>query len=590
MKNILRLFASEKKQIIPYLFALLLALGGQIARSLRPAILQFAVDGALQKSSESTSGLLRFFSPFISAMGAWHILLLAGGLLVAIAILQSACFFFRAILAGKASETIIKNLRTRLYNHIQLLPYKEYSALNTGDLIQRATGDVHTVRKTLSCRLIATVSSIFILLYTIVMIFHINSTVGIIAAVSIPLHTGFILIFFSRLRHKSEDLANAEAVLSTTVQENLTGIRVVKAFARQPYELKKFIQNSTDVFKKNLSVNNIHTVLWGISDGLFALEILLVTIYAASLVIQGSLTLGALIALISYISLIERPVSMLGRLITELAQASIAADRIYTILDKKTETLFPSGATPPFNKTIALNNVSFSYNETAPILNGISFSIESGTTLGIMGGTGSGKSTIAHILARLFEYDSGSVTVGGIELNTIDKGWVRSQVALVLQEPFLYARPILENIKLPNPKISTAEAHQAAQIASVEDDILEFESGYDTLVGERGVSLSGGQKQRLAIARALIKKSPVLIFDDSLSAVDTKTDRKIREALVEYGKNKTVIIISHRVSTLMHADKIVVLENGRIAQSGSPEHLLAEDGLYRNMYTLQLQE
>ena len=377
--------------------------------------------------------------------------------------------------------------------------------------------------------------------------------------------------------------------MTTAIQENLTGIRVVKAFTRHQYEIEKFIKRSERYRNQNLRINNSFAAFWAFSDSLSIAQVFGIILYGSLLAYRNEITAGDLVAFISYTGMLIWPVRRLGRIISNIGKSFVSANRIEAILNEKAEDIFPTNEKPEITGNIVFDSVSFSYPETQnqKILDNVSFSIKSGQTLAILGPTGSGKSSLVHLLARLYEYDSGSIKIDGKELNTIDKGWIRSQVGLILQEPFLYARTVMENIKLAVPDVSDSSARHFSKVAFLDEEINKFEKGYETLVGERGVSLSGGQKQRLAIARTLIKNSPVIIFDDSLSAVDTQTDISIRSALKEEKGNKTMIIISHRISTICDADNIIVLENGKISQEGTHEQLIAQKGLYKRIYDIQ---
>lgn len=294
-----------------------------------------------------------------------------------------------------------------------------------------------------------------------------------------------------------------------------------------------------------------------------------------------------MVAFVSYINMLVWPVRQMGRTLTDMGKAFVSLGRIEGILNESIEILDENGIKPEIKGNIEFKSVSFEYEKGKPVLSDVSFNIKAGETIALIGPTGSGKSSLVHLLPRLYEYTSGSILIDGVELNTIDKSWVRKNIGLVLQEPFLYAKTIRENIKLANPTMEDEKVIKAAKTASIHNDITSFEEGYETLVGERGVSLSGGQKQRMAIARTIINECPVVIFDDSLSAVDTETDISIRTALKKRKDKATTIIISHRISTVSEADMILVIDKGKIIQRGTHSSLIAEEGLYKRVYTIQ---
>ena len=303
----------------------------------------------------------------------------------------------------------------------------------------------------------------------------------------------------------------------------------------------------------------------------------------------GTITLGEFLVFVSYNSMLVWPVRSLGRILSEMSKTGVSMNRVGEILQAEEETDPPEALTPPMDGDIVFDHVNFDYHGINPVLKDISFTIKAGSTVGILGGTGSGKSTLMYLLDRLYDLPegSGSITVGGVDLRDIRRDWLRKNVGFVLQEPFLFSKTIKENIGVSQDAPDMGAIRHSAAIAAVDEAITEFAQGYDTIVGERGVTLSGGQKQRVAIARMLMQQSPIMVFDDSLSAVDSETDSKIRAALKTGTGDSTVILISHRITTLMHADQIIVLENGRVAQIGSHDELAAQEGVYRQIYEIQ---
>lgn len=510
-------------------------------------------------------------------------LVLAGLTLIILTALNGIFQYFRGKWSAAASEGIAKNLRDELYNHLQHLSYDYHVKAKTGDLIQRCTSDVAQIRLFLGVQLVEVSRAIFIITVSFTIMFRIYRKLTLVAVASVPFIIAYSYYFYLLVKKTFKDADEAEAGMTTVLQENLTGVRVVRAFARENYEIDKFEEKNKDYRDKVHRVIRYLAWYWSVSDFICLTQIAAVLITGVYWVVQGEISLGNLVVFVSYESMLIWPVRQLGRILTDLGKMQVAIDRIQEILEEETEFPAKEGLKPEIEGEISFNNVSFAYKEGQPILRNVSFQVKKGQTVAILGPTGSGKSTLVHLLTRLYDCQGGSILIDGYDIKEIDKKWLRKHVGLILQEPFLFACSIKENIAFADPSITEEEIYEAARIASIHEAILEFEQGYDTPVGERGVSLSGGQKQRIAIARALIRKGPILIFDDSLSAVDTETDLQIRRALQEMSKDTTTFIISHRINTLSRADLILVLEDGEIVQRGSHEELVRQEGMYRRI-------
>ena len=510
-----------------------------------------------------------------------------GGSLVIIAILRGVFLFLKSVLASKSAENTTKKIRDSLYDHIQRLPYEYHVKSETGELIQRCTSDVETIRRFVSIQLVEVAGSIFMLLFVSYIMFSLNIKMTIVSMVTMPIIFIFAFIFFSKVKKAFESADEAEAKLSTVLQENLTGIRVVKAFSRQKYEVEKFDEKNIDYRDKTYRLIRSLAIYWGASDFICFIQIGLVLVVGSIWAVQNQISLGTLVAFSTYVSMLLWPIRQLGRTLTDIGKAIVSIGRVEEILNEPIEILEVNFLKPKIKGDIKLENVYFEYEKDKPVLNNISFSVKAGSTVAIIGPTGSGKSSLIYLLARLYDYKKGSIQVDGFELKNIDKLWVRKNIGIVLQEPYLYAKTIKDNIRLANPTLEDRKVYESAKIASIHQDIKSFDKGYDTYVGERGVSLSGGQKQRIAIARTIINESPIVVFDDSLSAVDTETDIAIRKALNNRKSKSTTIIISHRISTVAEADMILVLDKGNIVQKGNHYSLLQEEGLYKRIYEIQ---
>ena len=380
----------------------------------------------------------------------------------------------------------------------------------------------------------------------------------------------------------------SEGDLMVAVQENLTGVRVVRAFGSEKQELERFDKFNQIHYDKWVRMGYTMGAYWGIGDLVTGIQVLTVIAAGAVLAYQGQLTLGEFLVFVSYNRTLSFPLRRLGRILSDMSKMKVSAERLAEILEAEEERDAPTDTAPDIRGDIAFEHVSFAY-DGADVLKDVSFTIDAGTTFGILGGTGSGKSTLGYLLDRLYDLEPGKgrITIDGRDIRTIRREHLRRNVGIVLQEPFLFSKTIAENIAIARPESSMEQIRHAASVADVDDSIMDFRDRYDTLVGERGVTLSGGQKQRVAIARTLMCGSPIMLFDDSLSAVDLTTDARIRAALREDTGYATVILISHRINTLMDADKILVLEDGKVAQIGTHEELIAVDGIYKRTYDLQ---
>jgi ATP-binding cassette subfamily B protein len=509
--------------------------------------------------------------------------------LIAVCELISGFFnYISRVSMAKGSERMINNLRIKLYAHTQNLPFEWHTNNQTGDIIQRCTSDVETVRRFVFIQLIEVLRTIILVVIAIVIMFSLNLVMATVVTVFMPFVMGYTAYFFKRIAHKFLAADEAEGALMVRVQENLTGVRVVRAFGREIYETNRFDEKNIDFANKWTTLGGTLGLYWGLGDAVSFFQLLSVIIVGSYLATTSSFSVGDLLVFLGYTGMLMWPVRQLGRIISEMSKAGVSLKRIKEIFDAPVETDAPDAITPPMDRDIEFKNVSFTYDEQ-PVLRDVSFTIKNGTTFGILGATGSGKSTITYLLNRLYDLpdDGGAITIGGVDISHIKKAYLRRNIGLVLQEPFLFSKTILENIAIASRGRELSKVRDKARIAAVDDNIMAFSKGYDTLVGERGVTLSGGQKQRVAIARTLMMNAPVMVFDDSMSSLDMETDAKIRESLREDTEGATVILISHRITTLMKADVIMVLEEGRVIEIGSHAELVEKDGIYRRVYDLQ---
>lgn len=548
-----------------------------IFNALTPQIFRFTIDSVLEGNDY----------PYL----AEHLWIMAL-ILIGVALFSGAAMYVSRYHTAKAGENFAKNMRDALFAHVQKLPMKWHDKHQTGDIIQRCTSDVEVIRNFVVTQLLEVFRTVFLVAVSFSVMVSMNVKLSLIVLLFVPLVVAYSGIFYRLIARRFTDADEAEGALSTVVQENATGVRVVRAFGREKFEMERF-REKNDIFANLwIRLGTLSGLYWGVGDLITGLQVVTIIVLGAVEAVHGTITVGEFIAFASYNTTLVWPIRGLGRILSDMSKAGVSFERVDYIIRAAEEAYQEESREENTTFDIRFSHVNFAYEEGHPVLSNLDFSIPQGSTLGILGGTGSGKSTLVQLLNRLYELQEGQgeITLGGKNIREIPLEWLRNNIGIVLQEPFLYSRTIKENIAASVPDATMEEIRQAAKIACVDDTIMSFPDGYDTLVGERGVTLSGGQRQRVAIARMLLQKAPIMIFDDSLSAVDSQTDAKIRKALSESCKNATVILISHRITTLMGADQILVLNQGKIQEQGTHEELISREGIYRQVYEIQMSQ
>ncbi len=564
-------------------------IGVSYLRTIVPLFGQYIIDVIL-KFNDRGSTLPKVLQDLMQADTQAKQLMLAAVVLVAIELLRSITIFLRRASTALFAEKVAYNLRNGLYRKLQNLEYSYHTHAETGDIIQRVTTDVEAYKRFISDQIIEVMRLVLLVGFSIWQMSRLNVALMFISLGISPVLLVVATIYFHKVKKTFEVIEDNEAKMTTHVQENVSGSRVVKAFANEKYEVEKFERLNRKFTSSSFVLIRKAALFWSLTDLICFVQFCLIAVTGILYTVQGEITVGVYTAFLAYAGNIIWPMRQLGRLVGDFSKATVAVSRLDDIKHRDDEYVKDSGTqTPDIRGNVRFENVSFKFpDSTYHQLEGISFNVRKGETIAIIGKTGSGKSTLMNLLVRLLDYQQGTIYIDDVAITEIEKHHLRQNVGIILQEPFLFSKTVEENIGIvdrgskENPRVK-----EVAKIAHVHDDIVHFENGYQTLVGERGVTLSGGQKQRVAIARMLLKPKPILIFDDSLSAVDTETDIQIRNALKREWKNSTVFIITHRITTAKEADRIFVLDHGKIAESGSHDTLIHKQGLYKTIWDIQ---
>lgn len=574
-----------------FAIGILSAVGVSLFELLNPQIICMTVDSVIGSEPMNLPAFLsemlgRYADPNYLRNHLWWIAIA----IVAVSLLSVAFRYLFRVSNAKGAETLVQSMRDQLYAHIARLPFSWHMKNQTGDIIQRCTSDVDTVKRFLSEQLTSILRIVILIALSLTFMFRMNAGLAAIATLFVPVVLAFSFFFHRRIGSRFQTCDESEGKLSAIVQENLTGVRVVRAFGRERYEEEKFNTQNEQYANLWTHLVRLMSAFWASSDLISGLQIMTIIVCGTVECVHGHMTSGEFIAFLSYNTMLTWPVRQLGRMVSELSKAGISVRRISEIMGTAPESDSVDAFCPSLKGDIRFDHVSFAYDDCPELLHDVSFTIKAGTTFGILGSTGSGKSTLMYLLTRLYDLpaNSGTITIGEVPVDRIQRTHLRRGIGMVMQEPYLFSRTIAENIAITADQTNLNAVRDASRTACLDETVTGFEQGYETFVGERGVTLSGGQKQRVAIARMLTQKTPIMIFDDSLSAVDAETDAKIRAALREKMVGTTVILIAHRITTLMQADQIIVLDRGRIVERGNHEELLRQNGIYRKIYEIQM--
>lgn len=587
--NILRFLPFTKGFRTRFIFAAFLVVFSVVVYYFMPQVIRITVDSVIGDQPFALPG---WMIGIIESFGGreWlrnNVIICAAAALTLTIISVLADFGTRACLSS-ACEGTMKKIRDKLFAHIQRLPYNWHNSNQTGDIIQRCTMDVDTIRNFISDQAIQLLRTVFLIVIALTLMFPMNVELSLIALAFIPITLVYSGIFYVLTAKKFRFADECEGQLTAMVQENLTGVRVVRAFGRERLEIDKFNNKNNEFAELWVKLGKVMGLNWGLGDLISFTQIVTIVIVGIVFAVNGTITAGEFLAFVSYNFMLIWPIRNLGRILSELSKTTISSIRLFDILDAEEEKDCENTVDAPVRGDIEFKNVNFSYLASGETLKDISFKVKEGTTLGVLGSTGSGKSTLMYLLDRLYELprENGSITIGGVDIRDMPLEKLRSNIGIVLQEPFLFSKSFQESISDGAKVHDLDSVRMYAKLAFIDDTITNFSEGYDTQIGERGVTISGGQKQRVAIARMLMQDTPIKVFDDSLSAVDMETDAKIRESINSNVKG-TTIIIAHRITTIMNADLIIVMDKGRLVQSGTHNELIKTDGIYKRIYDAQ---
>ena len=604
MRNIAILWKLMAGQRLRYLAAIAALIVATSAMYLGPFVGRATIDHIVKGEPLQAPQPVR---EFVASLGGRsvlaHNLWVATLALVGVTAIGGTFTYLKGRWAATASEGVSRRLRLRLYDHMQHLPARFFDNRDTGDLVQRCSSDVETLRMFLAMQVTEVGRALIMVGVGIPVMLSVSTYMTGVAMILLVPIVGYSVLFFLRVKRVFKQADEAEGLMTARLQENVSGIRVVRAFARGRYESDRFAETNQEYRTHWFRLVKVLAAFWSVSDLMCLSQVALVLFVGAWRVRTGHLSIGSLFAFVTFVNMFLWPIRYMGRILADFGKAMVALGRIHEVLDETREdgkSFEQSGlvkAGPPehieqtdeFTATgqIAVEGLSFTHSGGFRALDNVHFEISAGTTLAILGPSGSGKSTLVSLLLRLYDYTEGTIRLDGRELHELSHKTARRQFGTVLQDPFLYSRTVKENIRLGGAEVTDDDIAEAARIACVHDAIESFQQGYETVVGEKGVMLSGGQRQRVALARAILADPPILLLDDALSAVDTRTEGLILRALRQRHGRRTTIVIAHRLSTLRRADRILVFEHGRVVQDGTHDELLARTGPYRRLWDIQ---
>lgn len=551
-----------------------------------PKIMGYTVDYIVDDISQTPAFILRLADRFGGRAYIMSHLWIIALIVVAIGVFSALSRYFFRLFNAMGGELLAKRMRDTLFDHILKLPYKWHDVNKTGDIIQRCTSDVDMIRNFIQEQLVNLFRMVAMIILALYFMLRIHVLLTMVALFFILVVVAYSVIFHGKVGEKFEKVDAEEGRLSATAQENLAGVRVVRAFGREQYERTRFEKKNEVYINHWIQMMSVLASFWTISDFVKNSQMAAILALGAYFTIHGQMSAGQFVSFVAYNLLIVQPIVELGRVISEMSKSGVSIDRLKYIVDSAVEEDAVDAVDFPGYGDIEFQNVSFAYDKVT-VLEDVNMTIKKGQTVGILGGTGSGKSSLMQLLDGLYELESGCITINGVDISKIKKHELREHIGFVLQEPYLFSRSLKNNITIARDDADDKQLDHAVETACLKPAISKFKEGYGTYVGERGVTLSGGQKQRTAIAQMLIRQPEIMIFDDSLSAVDAKTDAAIRRGLKEAGKEATVFIISHRITTIMSADIIYVFDQGRVAETGSHDELIRQNGIYNRIFNLQ---
>ena len=552
-------------------------------------VVRYALDMVVENISLYKLFKAGELEPLIYAQFAQGILIFAL-VILGFALTRGLFLFFVRQTIIVMSRHVEYDLKNEIYTHYQTLPLSFYRKNNTGDIMNRISEDVSRVRMYLGPSIMYGLNLIILFLILIPYMFSVNVELTLYALIPLPVLSFSIYYVNNIINKRSEAIQKSQSALSTFVQEAFSGIRVLKSYVREKDSLAKFTEASDEYKVKSLQLTRVNALFFPLIMAMIGLSTILVVYIGGKEVIGGSISYGNIAEFIIYVNMLTWPVTALGWVTSIMQRAAASQQRINEFLQEKNDIVSEANLTPEIEGEIVFDKVSFTYPESGiTAIHDFSIKVAAGDSLAIIGTTGSGKSTLANLLTRMFDTTAGDIRIDGISIKDYNPAWLRSQIGYVPQEVFLFSDTITNNIAFGRKSIDVEAVHQAAKDADLYDNLMAFPKKFDTVLGERGITLSGGQKQRVSIARAIARNPKILILDDALSAVDTKTEHIILHSMKRIMQGRTSIIISHRVSSAKLANTIVVLSEGKILEQGTHDELIAMEGVYKDLYEKQLQ-